>query len=100
MSPLFQFAQNVKWRTALSLERERERKIRRRLFTSSIKREIRHFHVIYSCNNGKEMHKKNVMHVQSRCFTSLTYYVFDVLVAVAVVVAKAPYFWQGYLLSA
>ena len=39
------------------------------------------------------------MHVQS-CFTSLTYYFFDVLVAGAVVIAKAPYFWQGYLLSA
>ena len=39
------------------------------------------------------------MYVQS-CFTSLTYYFFDVLVAGAVVIAKAPYFWQGYLLSA
>ena len=40
------------------------------------------------------------MHVQSYCFASLTSYFFDVLAAVAVVIAKAPYFWQCYLLSA
>ena len=60
LSRLFQFALNVKWGTALSLEREREgeRKIRRRLFTSSIKREIRHLHVVYSCRDVKEKYKK------------------------------------------
>ena len=37
------------------------------------------------------MYKKSVMHVQSCCFAYQTYCFFDVLVAVAVVVAKAPY---------
>ena len=32
------------------------------------------------------------MHVQSCCFADQTYCFFDVLVAVAVVLAKAPYF--------
>ena len=31
------------------------------------------------------------MHVQSCCFANQTYYFFDVLAAVAIVVAKAPY---------
>ena len=47
--------------------------------------------------------QKSVMHVQSCCFASLTSYFFDVLAAVAVVaviIAKVPYFWQCYLLSA
>ena len=39
------------------------------------------------------------MHVQICCFASLTSYLFNVLVAVAVVIAKALYFWQGYLLA-
>ena len=39
------------------------------------------------------------MHLQICCFASLTSYFFNVLVAVAVVIAKAPYFWQGYLLA-
>ena len=43
------------------------------VFPSSTKREIRHFHVI-------------VVHVQSCCFANLTYCLFAVLVAVAVVV--------------
>ena len=53
LSRLFQFTENVKcgrislelisWGPDSSLERER--KIRRRLFTFSINREIRHFHV-------------------------------------------------------
>ena len=44
------------------------------VFPSSTKREIRHFHVV-------------VVHVQSCCFANLTYCLFAVLVAVAVVVA-------------
>ena len=36
------------------------------------------------------MYKKSVMHVQSCCFADQTYCFFDVLVDVAVVVAKAP----------
>ena len=41
------------------------------------------------------------MHLQICCFASLTSYFFNVLVAVAVavVIAKAPYFWQVYLLA-
>ena len=39
------------------------------------------------------------MRLQICCFASLTSYFFNVLVAVAVVIAKAPYFWQGYLLA-
>ena len=35
------------------------------------------------------------MHVQSWCFAQQTYCFFDVLVAVAVVVAKAPYYLFG-----
>ena len=41
--------------------------------------------------DSKEVYKKSVMHVQSCCFAYQTYCFFDVLVAVAVVVAKAPY---------
>ena len=33
-----------------------------------------------------------MMHVQSCCFADQTYCFFDVLIAVAVVLAKAPYF--------
>ena len=36
------------------------------------------------------MYKKGVMHLQSWCFANLTYCFFAVLVAVTVVVAKAP----------
>ena len=35
------------------------------------------------------MYKKSVMHVHSCCFADLTYYLFAVLVAVAVVVVIA-----------
>ena len=44
--------------TALGLERERERKIRRRLFTSRIKREISHFHVYSRVVTAKKCTKK------------------------------------------
>ena len=37
------------------------------------------------------MYKKSVMRVQSCCFANQLYYFFDVLVAVAVNVSKAPY---------
>ena len=42
---------------------------------------------LQSGNDGKEMYKKSVMHVQSCCFANQTYCFFAVLVAVAVVVA-------------
>ena len=48
----------------------------------SINREIRHFYVVVV--------QKSVMHVQSCCCANQTYCFFAVLVAVAVVVAKAP----------
>ena len=38
----------ISWGPHSSLERERKRKIRRRLFTSSIKQKIKHFHVLIS----------------------------------------------------
>ena len=40
-----------------------------------------------SDNDGKEMYKKSVMHVQSCCFANQTYCFFAVLLAVRVVVA-------------
>ena len=77
LSRLFQFAENVKCRR-ISLEwiswgrrssLERERKIHRRLFTSSIKREIRHFHVQVVQGRQRNV-QKSVMQVQSCCFAS------------------------------
>ena len=66
LTRLFQFIfKNIKCRR-ISLELtsrgpqsslKRERKIRRRLFTSSIKRETRHFHAVVG-RDGKEMYKK------------------------------------------
>lgn len=44
-------------------------------------------------NDGKEIYKNEKMHVQSvqcYCFCSLNMQIFDVVVAVAIVVAKAP----------
>ena len=54
------------------------------MFTSSIKREIMHFHVVV-VQNGQRNVQKSVMHVQSCCFAYKTYCFFDVLVAVRVV---------------
>ena len=42
---------------------------------------------LWSGNDGKEMYKKGVMHVQSCCFANQAYCFFAVLVAVGVVVA-------------
>ena len=53
--------------SSLYSSQERERKIRSRLFTSSIILEIRHFHVVVVRSDGEEMDKKSEMHVQS-CF--------------------------------
>ena len=46
---------------------EREIKFRRCLFTFSIKREIRHFHVVVVQKRQRNV-QKSVMHVQSWCF--------------------------------
>ena len=42
---------------------------------------------LQSGNDGKEMYKKSVMHVQSCCFANQTYCFFAAFVAVRVVVA-------------
>ena len=54
----------------------------------SIKRAMRHFHVIVFQLRQRNL-QRGVMHVQSCCFANETYCFFAVLVAVAVVVAKA-----------
>ena len=54
------------------------------------KREIRHFHVVVEQQQQRNV-QKSVMHVQSCCFSEYTYCCFDVNFAVAVVVAKIPY---------
>ena len=104
LSRLFQTAENIKYRR-ISLELiswgphssfEIERKIRYRLFTSSIKREIRDFHAVVVQWRQRNV-QKNVLHVQSCCFANQAYCFFDVLAAVAVVVAKAPYCVAGRL---
>ena len=63
------------------------RKFSRRLLTSSIKREIRHFPVVVVQWQQRNV-QKSVLHVQSCCFAYSTHWFFDVLVVVAVVVSK------------
>ena len=60
------------------------------MFTYSIKREFRHFHVVV-VHKRKRNVQKGVMHVQSCCFGYETYRFFDVLVAVRVVGSYSPY---------
>ena len=69
---------------------ERETKFCRRLFTSSIKREIRHFPVVveqWQRRNGR----KSMMHVQSCCFAYSTNCFFDILIAVTVMASYCFY---------
>ena len=54
----------------------------------SIKREMRHFHVVVFQLRQRNL-QRGVMHVQSCCFANETYCFFAFPVAVAVVVAKA-----------
>ena len=68
----------------LNSSSERARKISRRLFTSFIKRQIRHFQHLQWRQRNRQ---KSVMYVQSCCFACTTNCFFDVLVAVAVVVS-------------
>ena len=56
------------------------------VFSSSTKREIRHFHIVVVQQRLRNV-QKNVMDVQSCCFANLIYSLFAVLDAVAVVVA-------------
>ena len=85
LSQLFLPSHFVKWRRTLlelnSPSTERETEFRRRLFTSS---ELGIF-TSWSCKNGQRNVQKSVVHVQSWCFASKTYGLFDVLVAVRVV---------------
>ena len=100
MSRLLQFAEIVKYGrnfpgfdhlgTALKFRRRKENSIRHRLFTSSIKLEIRHCHVLVVKARQRNV-QKSVMHVQRFCFAPQTYYFFDVLATKAVVIAKLPY---------
>ena len=91
LSRLFQFVKNVKDRR-FSLELisygphvrlERERKICLGLFTSPIKREIRHFHVVVVQWRQRNVQKKRDARAKLLFF--------HVIVAVAVVVVKPPY---------
>ena len=94
LSRLFQLVQFVKcWQIFLELNSKRlhqssgkENGSRCLAFTSSTKREIRHFHVVVVQRRQRNV-QKSVMHVQSCCFTNLNLLLFAVLVAVAVVVA-------------
>ena len=63
---------------------EREITFRRCLFMSSIKRKIRHFHVVVVQKRERNV-QKSVMHVRSCCFANKTNCFFDVLVVVRVV---------------
>ena len=83
LSRLFQFTENVKCgRISLELiswgrdsSFERERKVRRHLFTFSINREIRHFHVVVVQWRQRNV-QKTVLHVQSCCFANQTFFFF------------------------
>ena len=63
-----------------------KKKIRVCVFTSSIKRHIKKFHVVVGLRASK-MCKKSVIHMQSCCLAYEIYRFFDVLDAVVVVVA-------------
>ena len=54
---------------------EREIEFRRCLFKISIKREIRHFHIVVVQKRQRNV-QKSVMHVQSCCFAYWTYCLF------------------------
>ena len=72
----------------------RERNIRRRLFTSSIKREISHFQVVVRTVRAQKC-TNSVMHCCANLnLSSFFFFFFDVLVAVAVVVAKALFLFE------
>ena len=63
---------------------EREVIFRRCLFTPSITRKVRYFHVVV-VQKQERNRQKSVMHVRSCCFGYNTHCFFDVLVAVRVV---------------
>ena len=69
---------------------KRERRIRDCLFMSSIKREIRHFHVV-ACSDCNEMYRKTWCTCKVNVLLNKPIAFFPILVDVVVVVAKAPY---------
>ena len=97
MLRLLQFAENVicrwifqeliSWGPHSSLEGQR--KIRRRLFASSIKRAVRHFDVVVVQWRQRNVQKKRDARA-NLLFFLINLLLFDVLVTVAVVFARAP----------
>ena len=82
LSRLFQLVQFVKcWQIFLELNCKRlqssgkEEESRCFVFTSSTKREIRHFHVVVVQRRQRNV-QKSVMHVQSCCFANLNLLLF------------------------
>ena len=68
---------------------ESEIKFRRCLFTFSLNYEIRHFHVVVVQKRQRNV-QKSVPHVQSCCFSYLSYYFLDVLFAIEWLNLKVP----------
>ena len=62
---------------------EREIKFRRCLFTFSVKREIRHFHVVVVQKRRTNYIQKSEMHMQIYCFANKLLVFCDLPVAVA-----------------
>ena len=60
------------------------------MFTFPIKRESTKFHIVIVQQRQRNV-QKSVPHVQSCCFATLNLLFFAVFVAVAVVIAQAPY---------
>ena len=52
----------------IQVQERRQKKFRRCLFTLSMKREIRHFHVVVVQKRRRNQAQKSVIHVQSCCF--------------------------------
>ena len=83
LSRLFQLVQFVKcWQIFLELNSKRlyqssgkDKESRCFVFTSSTKREIRHFHVVVVQRRQRNV-QKSVMHVQSCCFSDLNLLLF------------------------
>ena len=82
LSGMFHLVHFVKWwQIFLELNSKRlyqssgkENESRCLVFTSSIKREIRHFHVVVVQRRQRNV-QKSVMHVQSCCFSSPHFYI-------------------------
>ena len=72
------------------IEVEGKKESRCLTLTSSTKRDSRHFPVIVVQCRQRNV-QKSAMHVHSYCFSNQTFCFFAVLVAVAAVVAYAPY---------